>query len=91
MLRRMFLLAFLPLFASTAFATIFASVRGIIHDPQHHPIQGAEVTLTSLNSDWSRTFSWAFRKLPQRSMYRKPPRRFQPIRSLRPRWSAEST
>jgi hypothetical protein len=29
--------------AVAAFATIFGSVRGVIHDPQHRPIQGAMV------------------------------------------------
>ncbi len=36
-----------------AFATIFGSVRGIVHDPQHRPIQGAHVTLKAQNSDWT--------------------------------------
>lgn len=31
-------------------ATVFATVRGIIHDPQHRPIAGAQVTLQSVNS-----------------------------------------
>jgi outer membrane receptor protein involved in Fe transport len=41
--------------ASLAFATIFGSVRGIVHDPQHRPIQGAELTLKAQNSDWTRS------------------------------------
>jgi hypothetical protein len=36
---------------SAAFATIFGSVRGIVHDPQHRPIQGAHLTLKAQNSD----------------------------------------
>jgi hypothetical protein len=36
---------------SIAFATIFGSVRGIVHDPQHRPIQGARLTLKAQNSD----------------------------------------
>jgi hypothetical protein len=44
------LLIFFPCLA--AFATIFGSVRGIVHDPQHHPIQGAMVMLKAQNSDW---------------------------------------
>ena len=40
---------------SSAFATIFGSVRGIIHDyPQHRPIQGAHVTLKAQNSSGQR-------------------------------------
>ena len=40
---------------ATAVATIFGSVRGVIHDPQHRPIQGAQVTLKAQNSDWTRS------------------------------------
>jgi hypothetical protein len=38
---------------SVAYATIFGSVRGVVHDPQHRPIQGANVTLKAQNSDWT--------------------------------------
>jgi hypothetical protein len=38
-----------------AFATIFGAVRGIIHDPQHRPIQGAHVTLKAQTSDWTQS------------------------------------
>ena len=34
-------------------ATIFGSVRGIVHDPQHRPVTGATVVLKAKNSDWS--------------------------------------
>ncbi len=34
-------------------ATIFGSVRGIVHDPEHRPIAGAEVKLQSATSDFS--------------------------------------
>ena len=34
-------------------ATIFGSVRGIVHDPQHRPIAGADVKLQSATSDFS--------------------------------------
>jgi len=36
-------------------ATIFGSIRGIIHDPQHRPIQGAMVMLRAKASDWTNT------------------------------------
>src|SRR5260370_24922916 len=39
------------LMSSIAVATIFGSVRGIVHDPQHRPIQGAMVTLRSKSSE----------------------------------------
>ena len=45
----------LLLFAIVTHATIFGSVRGIIHDPQHRPIPGAKVVLKSATSDWSQT------------------------------------
>jgi outer membrane cobalamin receptor len=41
--------------AVTAFAAIFGSVRGIVHDPQHRPVQGAMVMLHAKTSDWSNT------------------------------------
>jgi hypothetical protein len=40
---------------TVALATIFGSVRGIVHDPQHRPIQGAQVTLKAQNSGWTTT------------------------------------
>ena len=36
--------------SSSARATVFATVRGIVHDPEHRPIPGATVTLQSANS-----------------------------------------
>ena len=36
-------------------ATIFGSVRGIVHDPQHRPLQGAMVMLRANSSDWARS------------------------------------
>jgi len=44
------LFAILFLLDSAAFATIFGSVRGVVHDPQHRPIQGAHLTLKSQTS-----------------------------------------
>ena len=45
-----FVLAVLP-----AFAGIFGTVRGVVHDPQHRPIPGAAVVLKAENSDYSQT------------------------------------
>ena len=33
------------LFAAAAFATVFGTVRGIVHDPQHRPVPDSEVVL----------------------------------------------
>src|SRR6202521_1996502 len=38
-----------------AFASIFGSIRGIVHDPQHRPVENAMVMLRSKTSDWSTT------------------------------------
>jgi outer membrane cobalamin receptor len=38
---------------STAFATIFGTVRGIVHDPQHRPLADAQVVLKPKTSDYS--------------------------------------
>src|SRR5689334_2539266 len=34
-------------------ATIFGDVRGLIHDPQHRPLDGAAVTIRAVDSEWS--------------------------------------
>ncbi|MBV8476940.1 MAG: TonB-dependent receptor, partial [Acidobacteria bacterium] len=45
----------LVLTATMTSATIFGSVRGIIHDPQHRPVEGGMVTLKSTTSEWENT------------------------------------
>ena len=45
-------LVFIFLSAVAALATVFGSVRGIIHDPQHRPVHGAKVVLHATTSDW---------------------------------------
>jgi len=49
-------LAFL-LFAVAAQATIFGAVHGLIHDPQHRPVKGGQITLRAVDSDWSKSVS----------------------------------
>ncbi len=49
------LAAALVVCAQRAPATIFSSVRGIVHDPQHRPLAGADVKLKAAASDWSGT------------------------------------
>jgi hypothetical protein len=43
------------LFSASLSATIFSSITGLIHDPQHRPVQGARVTVQAENSTWSQT------------------------------------
>jgi outer membrane receptor protein involved in Fe transport len=40
------------LLGTTAFATVFGTVRGIVHDPQHRPVPGSEVVLKAKSSDY---------------------------------------
>src|SRR6266851_4685087 len=51
------LLAFAALLflGPAAFANIYGSVHGVIHDPQHRPVQNAMVMIKAKSSDWSAT------------------------------------
>ena len=40
---------------TAALASIFGAVRGVVHDPQHRPVQGAMVMLKAKASDWGRS------------------------------------
>lgn len=55
MLRRIALLGSMLLFAAGLSASIFGSITGLIHDPEHRPVQGATVILSAVNSAWSQT------------------------------------
>jgi hypothetical protein len=37
------------------YAAVFGTVRGVVHDPDHRPMQGAHVVLKSASSDYSQT------------------------------------
>jgi hypothetical protein len=54
-MRRFYLLAATLLLAGSqpASATVFATVHGVVHDPQHRPIAGAAVTLEATDSDFA--------------------------------------
>jgi hypothetical protein len=53
---RSWLLVLLALaLAGVGMATVFGTVRGIVHDPQHRPIAGADVTLKSKSSDYAQS------------------------------------
>ena len=45
----------LAIAALPAFATIFSTVKGVVHDPQHRPVPGATVTLKAAHADWANT------------------------------------
>ncbi len=50
------LFAALFLLGSIVFATVFGTVRGIVHDPQHRPLSDATVTLQANQSAFTQTF-----------------------------------
>jgi Carboxypeptidase regulatory-like domain len=54
MIRKLIVTLFISISVS-AHATIFGSVRGIVHDPHHRPVSGAMVTLRSQTSDLEKT------------------------------------
>ncbi len=41
--------------APAAFANDYGAVRGVVHDPQHRPIQDAMVMLKAKSSDWAKS------------------------------------
>jgi hypothetical protein len=47
--------ALLVVAASPALSTIFGSIRGVVHDPQHRPVQGAMVMVRAKSSEWSKS------------------------------------
>ena len=49
------LVAVLLFCGSAAFGTIFGTVRGIVHDPQHRPVPDATVVLKAKASDYTQT------------------------------------
>lgn len=50
--RPVFSLILLLFIAAAAHATVLSTVRGIVHDVQHRPIPGAQVTLHAVASDY---------------------------------------
>lgn len=49
------LAAGIALIATSALATVFGTARGVVHDPQHRPVEGASVKLKAKSADWSST------------------------------------
>jgi outer membrane cobalamin receptor len=52
---RLAVVVFCLLGLATLQATIFGTVRGVVHDSQHLPVAGAMVTLKAQDSDWVQT------------------------------------
>src|SRR5882762_4386234 len=53
-MRRVFLFVIFALsFAVTCLATVFGTVRGIVHDPQHRPVSGIQVVIKAKNSEFT--------------------------------------
>jgi hypothetical protein len=52
---RIILLAPFLMLTLAAFGSVFGSVRGIVHDAQHRPVENAIVRLRSTTSDWATT------------------------------------
>ena len=50
------LFAALFLLGSMVLGTVFGTVRGIVHDPQHRPLSDATVTLQAKQSAFTQTF-----------------------------------
>jgi hypothetical protein len=48
-----FVTALLVAFSLDARATVFATVHGVVHDPQHRPVAGANVALKAIDSQYS--------------------------------------
>ena len=54
-MKRTFLFVVSLLAALPVFATVFGTVRGIVHDPQHRPVQDVTVTLKAKTSSYVQT------------------------------------
>ena len=49
---RRYLLLILFCLPSVMFASVFGTVKGVVHDPQHRPLAEAHVVLKSSTSEW---------------------------------------
>ncbi len=59
-MRKLMYLVFVILFgmkicSSTAYATVFGELQGIVHDPQHRPIANAQITINAAYSQFTQT------------------------------------
>jgi hypothetical protein len=46
---------FIAISSLATFANIYGAIRGIVHDPQHRPVQGTMVMLKAKASDWAKS------------------------------------
>src|SRR5260370_25307620 len=53
MRRVLMFIIFVLLLAGASLATVFGTVRGIIHDPQHRPVSGIQVVLQAKASEFT--------------------------------------
>ena len=49
--------AIMILFPGLIWAAVLGTVRGVVHDPDHRPVQGAQVLFKSKTSDYSQTIT----------------------------------
>jgi outer membrane cobalamin receptor len=54
-MRRLWLLGIFLFAVANVLATVFGTVRGVAHDPQHRPVPGITVILKARNSDYKKT------------------------------------
>ena len=54
-MRAILVLTFIVLCALAAAASVFGSLHGLVHDAEHRPIAGAQVTVRAAHSEWKRT------------------------------------
>src|SRR5437764_8980794 len=52
---RALLMLVLCLCGVSSYATVFGTVRGLVHDPQHRPLAGATVVLKATSSGFQQT------------------------------------
>jgi hypothetical protein len=50
-----FIVGFVVFLGGPADATVFGNIRGIVHDPQHHPVNAAHATLQANDSAFKMT------------------------------------
>ena len=50
-----FIFGFVVFLGSAADATVFGNIRGVVHDPQHHPVNAAHATLQASDSAFKMT------------------------------------